>query len=265
MSLITIVGRGHGGTRAISHTLMASNVFMGEPLNRSGDLLPPEAMYDACRLLAQNVDWRGGLDWDFDSLHRMEIPREFTDLVHTYLQTVLAGKEEHKGWKIPETTLVFPWVVRLFPEIKYIYWVRNPRDNILARHVTDDLADFGIHYPDVDAFAQERYPHLAESATGSEVQMDELRLRLQRAFSWQYQYEIVKATPKPQNWIVVRFEDFVLQQEATLQRLEAYLGFPLARIIVRREAVGRYDQADGVSYFDFLDEGMHEFGYQIPT
>ena len=49
MSLITIVGRGHGGTRAISHTLMVSNVFMGEPLNRSGDLLPPEAMYDACR------------------------------------------------------------------------------------------------------------------------------------------------------------------------------------------------------------------------
>ena len=38
MSLITIIGRGHGGTRAISHTLMVSNVFMGEPLNRSGDL-----------------------------------------------------------------------------------------------------------------------------------------------------------------------------------------------------------------------------------
>ena len=42
MSLITIIGRGHGGTRAISHTLMVSNVFMGEPLNRSGDLLPPK-------------------------------------------------------------------------------------------------------------------------------------------------------------------------------------------------------------------------------
>ena len=87
---------------------------------------------------------------------------------------------------------------------------------------------------------------------------------MQRAISWQYQYEIVKATPKPQNWIVVRFEDFVRQQDATLQRLEAYLGFPLARIIVRPEAVGRYDGADGVSYFDFLDEGMAEFGYPIP-
>jgi hypothetical protein len=265
MSLITIIGRGHGGTRAISHTLMVSNVFMGEPINRSGDLLPPQAMYDACRVLAQHVQWHGGLEWDFSSLHAMDIPGEFTELVHTYLQTVLAAKDEHKGWKIPETTLVLPWIIRLFPEIRYIYWVRNPRDNILARHITDDLTDFGIHYPDVDAFAQERYPHLAQAAGAAPGQMDELRLRLQRAFSWQYQYEIVKATPKPKNWIVVRFEDFVLQQEATLQRLEAYLGFPLARIIVRREAVGRYDQAQGISYFDFLDEGMHEFGYQIPN
>jgi hypothetical protein len=264
MSLITIIGRGHGGTRAISHTLMVSNVFMGEPLNRSGDLLPPQPMYDACRVLAQHVQWRGGLDWDFAGLHDMEIPGEFSELIHTYLHTVLAAKDEQKGWKIPETTLVFPWIVRMFPEIKFIYWVRNPRDNILARHVTDDLTDFGIHYPDVDAFAQERYPHLLEAAA-SEVQMEELRLRLRRAFSWQYQYAIVKATPKPHNWIVVRFEDFVLQQEATLQRLEAYLGVPLARIIVRREAVGRYDQANGTSYFDFLDEGMHEFGYQIPN
>ena len=36
---------------AISHTLSASGVWMGEPLNVSGDLLPPEPMYEASRLL----------------------------------------------------------------------------------------------------------------------------------------------------------------------------------------------------------------------
>jgi hypothetical protein len=264
MSLITIVGRGHGGTRAMSHTLMVSNVFMGEPLNRSGDLLPPDAMYAACRLLGEHVRWTGGLHWHFDDLHTMPIPQEFTDLLHTYLKKVLESKDQHKGWKIPETTLVLPWIVRLFPEIKYIYWVRNPRDNILARHLTDDLADFGIAYPPVDAFAQVEYPHLLEAAGESQEQIDELHLRLRRAISWQYQYELVKATPKPSNWIVVRFEDFVLHQEETLQRLEAYLGIPLARILVRREPVGRYDAAAGVSYFDFLDAGMREFDYPIP-
>ncbi len=265
MSLITIIGRGHGGTRAISHTLMVSNVFMGEPINRSGDLLPPEPMYDACRVLGAvravaAAAWRGisprCTAWRF--------PPEFTELIHTYLKTVLGSKDAQRGWKIPETTLVMPWIVRMFPEIKYIYWVRNPRDNILARHLTDDLGDFGIPYPDVAAFAQERYPQLVEAAGGDEAKLAELYLRVQRAISWQYQYEIVKATPKPQNWIVVRFEDFVRQQDATLQRLEAYLGMPLARIIVRPEAVGRYDGAEGASYFDFLDEGMAEFDYPIP-
>ena len=43
--LTTIIGRGHSGTRAMSHTLSASGVWMGEPLNGSGDLLPPQAMY----------------------------------------------------------------------------------------------------------------------------------------------------------------------------------------------------------------------------
>ena len=55
MALITIIGRGHSGTRAMSHTLSASGVFMGAPLNVSGDLLPPEEMYDACRVLAPFV------------------------------------------------------------------------------------------------------------------------------------------------------------------------------------------------------------------
>jgi hypothetical protein len=48
--LITVIGRGHGGTRAMSHTLSASGVDMGAPLNESGDLLPPDDMYEACRV-----------------------------------------------------------------------------------------------------------------------------------------------------------------------------------------------------------------------
>jgi hypothetical protein len=267
MSLITIIGRGHGGTRAMSHTLMTSNVFMGEPINRSGDLLPPQAMYDACRVLGPYVRWTGSLTgeltWDFSALHTMPIPEEFTALIHDYLQTVLKDKSEHKGWKIPETTLAFPWIVRMFPEIKYIHWVRNPRDNILARHVTDDLGDFGVPYPDAEEVLAMRYPALLAAAE-TEAQREELNRRMRRAISWHYQHAIVAATPKPPNWIVVRFEDFVNDQEATLARLEAYLGFPLSRIIVRREPVGRYDKAEGASYFDFLAEGMDAFGYAIP-
>lgn len=241
MTLVTVIGRGHSGTRAISHTLYASGVYMGATINRSGDLVPPQDMYAACRVLARYVEWKGGLSWDFSRLHTMPIPDEFTQLLASYLKSVLAEHEKTPdalvGWKIPETTLVYPWIVRLFPDIKYIFWIRDPRDCVLNRHITDDLKTFGIEYPPTED------------------------VRLRRAISWKYQYELVKATPKPANWIEVRFEDFVLQQEATLARLEAYLGIPLGRIIVRPDAVGRYKFDKETHDFDFFAPALADYGY----
>ncbi len=213
---------------------------MGSMLNASGDLLPPGAMYDACRVAARYIKWQGGLNWDFSGLTETEIPQEFNDLLDTFLQSVLNNRSEHKGWKIPETTLVYPWIVRRFPDARYIFWIRNPRDCILGRHKTDDMRDFGIEYEPTD---------------------DE---RLRRAISWKYQYDLVKAFPKPSNWLEVRFEDFVLKQAETLARLEDYLEIPLGRIIVRPDAVNRWQQDDGVNYYDFFEPAMREYGYEIP-
>ena len=238
MSLITIIGRGHSGTRAISHTLYASGVYMGSSINPSGDKIPPQKMYDACRVLAQYVDWEGGLSWNFSRLFSEEIPNEFTDLISDYLQDVLNNKSEHKGWKIPETTLIYPWIQRMFPDIKYIHWVRDPRDGILSGHKTDDLRDFGIQYELTDD------------------------IRKRRAISWYYQYQLMKATPEPKNWIKIRFEDFVLQQEETLEKLEAFLGFPLGRIIVRKAPVERWKQDANHQELDFLQNALKENGYQ---
>lgn len=238
--LITLIGRGHSGTRAISQTLAESGVFMGEPLNESWDLIPPEEMYEACRILGRRVKWKGGLEWDWSDLLAGPIDPEFTRLIHSFLHTVLESKAEHRGWKIPETTLAYPWIVRLFPGIKYIFWVRNPRDSILGAHVTDDLLDFCVGYPATED------------------------IRLKRAISWKYQYDLVKAMPRPANWIEVRFEDFVLRQEETLARLEEFLGFRLARIPVNRGPIGRYHADQGVNYFEFLKSAMGEYGYEIP-
>jgi sulfotransferase family protein len=240
MTMITVIGRGHSGTRAISHTLYASGVYMGDMLNPSGDLLPPQPMYEACRVLARYVGWQGGLNWDFSALHTMDIPSEFTELLHTYLKSVLNSSARVKGWKIPETTLIYPWLVRLYPDIHYIFWVRNPRDCILDYHPTDDLTDFGISYPETED------------------------LRLRRAISWKYQYDIVRATPPPARWIEVRFEDFVLKQEETLARLEDFLGIPLGRIITRQDSLARWKHDKGMNYFDFFEPAMRRHNYEIP-
>jgi len=240
MSLIIVVGRGHSGTRAISHTLYASGVHMGEPLNRSGDLIPAHDMYDACRVFARYVTWEGGLSWNWDEAMATDVPDAFTTPLNRYLASVLSSRSAHKGWKLPETVLALPWIVRRFPEAKYILWTRNPRDSILGAHKTDDLRDFGVAYP---------------------VTKDPRR---RRAISWKYQYDLVAATPKPENWLEVRFEDFVLRRDEIVDRLEDYLGFELARIPVRREAVARWRRDDGLNYYDFLGPAMLRYGYEIP-
>jgi hypothetical protein len=235
--LITIIGRGHSGTRAISHTLMASGVFMGALLNESGDMLPPDALYEACRVMAKYVIYKGGLEWDFAQLHTMPIDPAFTRLIESYLAQVFSSRSEHKGWKLPETTLIYPWIVRMFPDIHYIHWVRDPRDSILGSHLTDDLSDFGVPYDKTDD------------------------VRLRRAISWKYQRELVKATPAPKYTCAVRFEDFVLRQDKVLQKLQEYLSIPLGEIIVRPDTVGRWKADTGTYYYDFFQEDMTELGY----
>jgi len=239
--MVTVIGRGHSGTRVISHTLYASGVYMGSRLNPSGDLVPAEDFYEACRVMARSVVHRGGLEWDFSQLHTMPIDPAFTRLVESYLASVLNARAEHKGWKLPETTLVYPWIVRMFPDIRYVHWVRDPRDSVIGSHLTDDLSDFGVPY----------------------AKTDDVRLR--RAISWKYQREIVKATPPPKHAIYIRFEDFVLKQNATLRRLEEYLGIPLAKTIVNRQPIGRWKTDEACHHFGFFEEDMRELGYRLPA
>lgn len=236
--MITIIGRGHSGTRAISHTLIGSGVFMGSIINESGDMLPPDDLYDACRVMGKYVVHLGNNQWDFSQLHTMPIDSAFEFLVRRYLRHVLTHREP-QGWKLPETTLIYPWIVRLFPDIDYIFWVRDPRDSILGAHLTDDLSDFGVPYDKPDD------------------------VLMQRAISWKYQRDIVRATPEPKKHIEVRFEDFVLKQDAVLGGLEGFLGLPLAKIIVRPETVGRWKTSDvDFGRFDHLfQQDMIEQGY----
>ena len=236
--LITVIGRGHSGTRAMSHTLSKSGVWMGEPLNGSGDLVPPESMYEACREFAKYVSYSGGMKWDFSRVLEMDPTPRFRALIADYLHSVLDSNAPIKGWKIPETTLVYPWILKLFPDAYYIHWIRDPRDGILSAHMTDDLNDFGIEYDKTD------------------------NIRRNRAISWKYQRELTEATPMPAKTLSVRFEDMVFKQDETLARLEKFLGIPLAKIEMRRDPVGRYLSDEGEHDFDFFREDLIKNGYE---
>lgn len=95
--LTTIIGRGHSGTRAISQTLYGSGVYMGQLLNSSGDKMPPQAVYDACKVVAKHVRWNGDLSWDFSDLLAGEIDPEWDRLIDSYLADVLQNGSPHRG------------------------------------------------------------------------------------------------------------------------------------------------------------------------
>ncbi len=193
--------------------------------------------------MAKYVKWKGGLSWNFDPLFTMPIDPEFEQLINTYLEDVFRDKSAYKGWKIPETTLVYPWILRMFPDIKYIHWIRDPRDCILGSHKTDNLRDFGIEYEHTDDVFRK-----ARNIMVLSIPVDE-------------------ATPRPKHIIQIRFEDFVLKQELTLKKLEEFLGLPLGRIIVRPEAVERWKRVDQPCKlpFDFLQEAIVENGYSLSS
>jgi hypothetical protein len=61
--------------------------------------------------------------------------------------------------------------------------------------------------------------------------------------------------------MAIRFEDFVLDQDRTLPKLEEFLGVSLAKIPVKPEAVGRWKSDEGRHDFDFFREELVEYGY----
>ena len=209
---------------------------MGETLNVAGDLVPPDSMYRACACFGEKIRYKGNFEWDFSSVLTEDPTPDFKKHLTQYLQTVLRHKIEKRGWKIPETSLIYPWVVRMFPEAKFIYWVRDPRDCILAGHGTDILSNYRVPF-------------------------EPMKGLITRAASWKYQYDLFKAVPEPENLIKVRFEDFVQKQEETLGKLEEFLGFPLARIVVRSGKVEKWKETKEECQFAIFRGAIEEFDY----
>ena len=235
--LIIVVGRGHSGTRSIAQTLYVSNVYMGSLLNNSCDFVPAHNLYRSCHIFSKYVNYSGNYKWDFSGALKQEVPNSFRKLVQEYLKPILESKNEYRGWKLPETTLIYPWIYDLFPDAFYIFWSRHPFDSILGSHLTDDLNDFSVDYPTSKDMVQNR------------------------AISWLYQHEIQQCIPKPKNSIEVRFEDFVLNQEKTISKLEDSLQKKLARIPMRPDSLNKWKGKINPNEFSYLFDAMNYYDY----
>ena len=246
---IIVIGRGHSGTRAISQLLTASGINMGNRVNASGDLVPPHEMYSAAQtygVFAHHEGVRRDVRaWDFERVADSQPGAPFRQSVDEYLRQCPRGRDAGWGWKLPETTLCYPWIAKMFPRAKFIWWVRHPYDNIISQHLTDNLLEFSAPVNAVDW----------RTENGDAA-------RWMRAVSWLYQYEIVRQTPRPENFIRVRFEDFVQNQDAEVARLEQFLSRKLGRVVTRPESVGRWRGVTDQKWPAWLAGPIHELDYE---
>jgi len=210
---------------------------MGNPLNGSFDLIPEDGLYETAKLAGNYVSYKGNYEWDFSKLRKGRIDGQFYYFMESYLKSIVSSDCLRKGWKIPETILFFPWMVRVFPEIKYIYFVRDPRDVICEYHLTDDLTRWNVPCDEINDIYEKR------------------------AVSWKYQWDIVKATPKPKHFLLIKFEDFVLKQEETLEKIEHFVGIPMEKVEVNPEKVGIWKRHNICRNIDFLKPALLELGY----
>lgn len=234
--LIIVLGRGKSATRIPSHLLQASNVFMGRVLNVAGDKTPHNILHDAAKFTGLYVDYLGDYQWYFDRANTTPIPHAFKRLMGQYLEDIWnyqRNRDMPAGWKMPETLLTLPFLIRLYPEAYYIHWVRDPRAVIRKAHKTDDLGWFNIDAPKSDQ-SQET-----------------------RAISWLYQWQITQAIPKPKRWLQIRFEDYVNNQGYCITKLEDFLGMKLGRVVIRDDVQTHYEGLP----FPFLASAMEELGY----
>jgi len=233
-----IIGRGHGGTRIPSKLLHKNGVFMGTRLNQSADLVPPHKMYEAVQHINKFVKYKENYTWDFSYLLNNEPDKNFIRLIYEYLKDVIEHKEP-KGWKLPETTFAFPWLVKMFPDIKYIIWSRHPYDSIISNHLTDNLKRWNIPIPD-QGFG----------------------IKMKRAISWKYQYDMINSISAPKNIIHMKYEDFCNKPVKNAKIIGNFLNIKLKPVKTHTRSVYKWKRSKvDFNRFKFLNDPMIELGY----
>jgi len=176
--MIIVTGKGHAGTSMIAGLLKANGVFMGDPLNRTLDYLGLDGRHgkhlggylEACRAYGKTVR--------FDKRWWVFSDTQPSPRIRAQIEQYTRPIREHgprSGYKCPESTLMLPWLVKLYPGATFIHIKRDYAGNTRMPHATDDLKANGVPGPS------------------------------NPLASWVYHREIVDKMTKPDYWIEVDY------------------------------------------------------------
>jgi len=270
---ICVIGKGHSGTGFLATILNESGVYMGKKTNRDMDKGPPDNIY---RIMSLPVGCRQGaiarhkksgtkyaryvkaatdsvpnIEWDFSGMVNGSIPHIVRYELKTYIEDLKNITQNLVGWKLTESNLIYPWLVRLYPDWYYIHLVRDVRD-IMDR---PELTDTESH---TDLFNVEGYTSRPNKNKFPEN-------NLVRALNWKYQLDIVKSIETP-NYIRITLEDLVMSHGEVIKKLSDFLGFEVNPGRPRKEVVESWKGKNGKGRenweeFSFLNDYMEELKY----
>jgi len=131
---IIFLGRGGSGTRLLSAIAVQNGVFIGNELNATGDSV--EWVADIYRLAMEACFLGGALSAERDAYWCANLRRTATQI----LSRATLAPGDKWGWKLPETILALPHILKAFPRARVIHLTRHPFTCSLRRtHMTSRL------------------------------------------------------------------------------------------------------------------------------
>ncbi|OUS41220.1 hypothetical protein A9R00_02035 [Oleispira antarctica] len=211
-SPIIITGRGGSGTRLLSQLVQSLDLFLGNDINETKDSIEWVApIYD---LITNRV-----------SLKNKTFKQHHIDRLQANAKNILLQRSFSSGlwgFKLPETMLCLPELLKAFPNAKIIHLVRHPISISLRRsHMTSR-----INNPVGRTVLSDGYQllHLDEGTIENRGEY------FNNAVSWNYQLknalDFFENNLSSSNFLQLKYEDMVNDAEEVLSSMCDFLALP---------------------------------------
>ena len=208
-SPVIITGRGGSGTRLLSKLMQDLNLFLGNEINSTGD----------------STQWVGpvyDLVINEISLKNNNFEQKHIDRLRANAKNILSSGKFSSGlwgFKLPETMLCLPELLKAFPNAKIIHLVRHPVSISLRRsHMTSRLGN-----PVGKTVLNNAYKFFNLDVHAIEDKEDYFN----NAVSWAYQLEqvltFVENDLSYSNYLQVKFENLIDHAEEALLSICEFL------------------------------------------
>lgn len=236
---VILIGRGGSGTRLLSQLALSSGVFLGSKLNVSLD--SEEWVEDIYKLVISATSATGIKSGSEQECYWI---KQLRKRAATILRTGERSYKDIWGWKLPETILALPQVLKAFPNAYVIHLVRHPLTSSWRRtHMTSRISN-----PIGCAVLTAAY-----KAYGFDpANMDEDESYFHNVITWTYQvqqaYDVLNSWARSDRILYLRYEDICESEFETQVRMSDFLGLGDVKPTIPVEIdSGRINKAPAIS------------------